>query len=129
MPEVNLSVLKYDLWRRFLYMSSVYAQYVKENAEVLDIAATASTLTGNHWKNVICLSSAYFGQIQEIINILSHVAFPDLINRNELDLNPQSHVEMLELCVKIEEIVSGIVENEMRVNVGQIYSDIDNGDE
>lgn len=92
---------QYAIFKRFVILTDRYCDYLKEHAELIDISTNAKFCEGQLWKDVLVQSAVYYGELMELINIMHFFAFPEIINKNSLDLNPQSHRDLLNLCNEI----------------------------
>lgn len=89
------------VFKRFVVLTDKYCDYLKEHAELIDISTNAKICEGQLWKDVLVQSAVYYGELMELINIMQCFAFSEIINKNSMDLNPQSHRDLLNLCNEI----------------------------
>jgi hypothetical protein len=92
---------QYAVFKRFVVLTDKYCDYLKEHAELIDISTNAKICEGQLWKDVLVQSAVYYGELMELINIMQYFAFSEIINKNSMDLNPQSHRDLLNLCNEI----------------------------
>lgn len=117
-PQFSVTFTKEEFDRavyiRFIHVLDLYTDYCRENAIILDVVSKANTITGNGFKEVLTQSAVYYGCLYELINIMKHFSYADILNTHSIDYNPMGHVDMLKLCIEIVDALKpyvGVDEN------------------